>query len=126
MRSLGAGTCRIYCRLHTNSHHQEPLTVPTMATDITFEFKPIPRHCPIPSTLVALIGGSIQNGRTFMLWSLDRKTITIQFPASQDLAELNHNAPVPEWELQVRTSRTSATTSISLWVSNLAQSLVLC
>jgi hypothetical protein len=73
-----------------------------MTTDLTF--KPIPRRCPIPSTLVALIGGIIENGGTFMLWK-DRQTITIQFPASPDLEVLNPDSPEPEWELCIRIRR---------------------
>jgi len=40
-----------------------------------------------------------------MLWK-DRQTITIQFPASQDLEELNRDAPVPAWEVELRTRHT--------------------
>jgi len=74
--------------------------------DLEITFHPIPRRCPIPSTVVALVGGILQNGGTFVLWK-DKQTITIQFPTSKDLEGLDTIGDIElEWDLEVRTRHT--------------------
>jgi hypothetical protein len=73
-----------------------------MDGEVVLTFQPIPRRCPVPSTVAALVGGRLQNGGTFLLWK-DRQTITIQFPASEDLEGLDATDDKElNWNLEVR------------------------